>query len=91
MAEKGKVKKVEARDTVRNMLADLIMRGCGMDSISRTKEGLVVNVGEQDLIVRVIQKKSKIEKADIVEVITLDSLDGEDVVEDGEAEEVAGE
>ncbi len=97
MAGKGKEKKVESRDIVRNMLAQLIMEAEGTERISRTKEGLLVTLGEQDLIVRVIQKKSKVESKDIVETITLESLTVEAVEETGEtaeeveAEEVAGE
>lgn len=97
MAGKGKKKKVESRDIVRNMLAQLIMEAEGTERISRTKEGLLVTLGEQDLIVRVIQKKSKVESKDIVETITLESLTVEAVEETGEtaeeveAEEVAGE
>ncbi len=71
MAEKKekKEKKVEMRDLVRQELAELIMEARGLIEIERTKEGLVIREGEQDIVVKVIQKKARVEKADVVEVI----------------------
>ncbi len=66
---KTKEKKVEARDVLRNELAQLIMANRGLNEIGRTKEGLLVQEGENDLIVRVVQKKDKVEKNAIVETI----------------------
>ncbi len=91
MAEKGKQKKVEARDVLRKELAKMLMEAKGLETIGRNKEGLVIRDGEQDLVVRVIQKKSKVEQADIVETFTLadlevDGEDGEETQEEGEQE-----
>ena len=82
----AKEKKVELRDVVRNQLAQLIMFDRGLDLIERTKEGLVVQEVNEDgtvthLIVRVIQKKSLIEKADVVEVIVADEAEADEADE----------
>ena len=78
---KAKEKKVVLRDVLRAELAQLIMADRGLPSIERTKEGLVVQeLGEDGkvvhLIVRVIEKKSLVEKADIVETYLADEGDG---------------
>ncbi len=70
MAEK-KEKKVEMRDLVRQELAELIMEARGLTEIERTKEGLVIREGEQDIVIKVIQKKNPVAEADVVEVIKL--------------------
>lgn len=80
-----KEKKVEARDVLRKEIAELLMEAKGLTEIGRTKEGLVITDGEQDLVVRVIQKKDRVEKKDIVEVLTL----GEDETEADEGEDEA--
>lgn len=91
-----KEKKVEARDVFRGELAQMIMRERCMTGIRRTKEGLVVTVDGQDLVIRVVQKKERIEAADVVETIAfegdIDELmveveDVEDDAEEGEDEE----
>ncbi len=69
MAEKGKAKKVEPRDIWRNKVAQLIMEDMGLGEIGRTKEGILVRDGDQDIIIKVIQKKDKVEAKDIVETI----------------------
>ena len=81
----AKEKKVEARDVLRKEIAELLMEAKGLTEIGRTKEGLVITDGEQDLVVRVIQKKDRVEKKDIVEVLTL----GEDETEADEGEDEA--
>lgn len=81
-----KEKKVEARDVLRKEIAELILKARGLTEIGRTKEGLVVTDGEQDLVVRVIQKKDRVEKKDIVETFTLgdeDEQEEEDTDEEG--------
>jgi len=55
-----------------------------LEKIGRTKEGLLVKVGDEDVIVRVILKKEKVEAKDIVEFITKDA---EEVEEAGDEEE----
>jgi len=83
-----KEKKVELRDVLRKEIAVLLMEAKGLTEIGRTKEGLVVTEGEQDLVIRVIQKKDKVEKKDIVEVITLDEAEAEGE-DEGETEDEA--
>lgn len=64
------VKKLEVRDILRNKIAQLIMEDLGISEIGRSKEGLVISTSDgKDLVVRVIQKKERVEKADIVEII----------------------
>jgi len=84
MAEKGKEKKVTARETLRTVIAGLLMEKFELEKIGRTKEGLLVKVGDEDVIVRVILKKEKVEAKDIVEFITKDA---EEVEEAGDEEE----
>lgn len=84
MAEKGKEKKVTAREELRGVIAGLLMEEFGLEKIGRTKEGLLVKVGDEDVIVRVILKKEKVEAKDIVEFITKDA---EEVEEAGDEEE----
>ncbi len=83
-----KEKKVEARDILRAELAQLVMEAKGLDEIKRTKEGLVVTEDGQDLVIRVIQKKAKVEGKDVIEVIKLGEGDegDEDEGEDEPAE-----
>ena len=69
MTEKAKEKKVTKREILRAELAILLKTAKGLEAISRTKEGLVITDGETDLIVRVIEKKDRIKKVDVVEVL----------------------
>ena len=70
MTEKNKgTVKVTEREMVRNTLAETIKTAFGLEKIGRTKEGLVLNVNEKDVVVRVILKKEKVEKADILEFL----------------------
>lgn len=81
-----KEKKVELRDVLRKELAQLVMEAKGLDEIKRTKEGLVVTEDGQDLVIRVIQKKAKVEGKDVIEVIKLGEGDEGDEDEDEPAE-----
>ena len=81
----GKEKKVTEREVLREKLAVMLMREMGLEKMGRTKEGLVVKVGEETLVVRVILKKEKVETKDVVEVLELAKLEEEG--EDGEEEE----
>lgn len=83
---KGKEKKVEPRDVLRKELAQLIMEAKGLEEIGRTKEGLVFTEGEQDLVIRVIQKKGKVEGKDIVEVFKFGEEDEPEVEGEEEGE-----
>ena len=83
MPEKGKEKKVTARENLRMVVAGLLMDEFGLEKIDRTKEGLVVRIGEEDLVVRVILKKDKVEKKDVVETIVWERKE--------EVEDVSGE
>ncbi len=83
MAEK-KEKKVEMRDLVRQELAELIMEARGLTEIERTKEGLVIREGEQDIVIKVIQKKNPVAETDVVEVIKLGGAAEEEVEEQEE-------
>lgn len=91
-----KEKKVEARDVLRKEIAELLMEAKGLTRMGRTKEGLVITDGEQDLVIRVIQKKDRVEKKDIVEVLTLGeaevaTVEAEAEVEADEADEFEAE
>ncbi len=77
MAEKAKEKKVTLREIVREELAILIMEQRGMVEIERTKEGLVIEEGEEVVVVKVILKKDRVEKKDIIETLKLAELVGE--------------
>ncbi len=91
MAEKAKEKKVTVREILREELAILIMEAKGMEKIGRTKEGLVVEIGEETVVVKTILKKDKVEKKDIVEILELAKMvKGEEVSEEVEDEEDAG-
>ena len=81
-------KKVEMRDVLRNKVAQLVMAEFGMAEIARSKEGLVINVEDKSLVIRVIQKKERVEKADIVEVIKAKGAEGAIEVECETAEDV---
>ncbi|MFA6711130.1 MAG: hypothetical protein WCS33_00235 [Candidatus Caldatribacteriota bacterium] len=91
MVEKGKEKKVTARETLRTVIAGLLMDEFGLEKIGRTKEGLLVRTGDEDLIVRVILKKNKVEAKDIVETIARKDAavveEEVEVEEDGEEED----
>lgn len=54
---KLKEKKVVARDVVYDRLAELLLKS-GEKAITRYKEGLRLEVGDETCIVRVIQKKA---------------------------------
>lgn len=69
MAKEQKVKAPEPRDVLRAELAQLLMEHEDLPRIERTKEGLVISRGEVDLVVRVIQKKERVEANAIVETI----------------------
>ena len=89
MAEKEK--KVTVREVMREKLAVMLMKEMGLEKMGRTKEGLVVKVGEETLVVRVILKKEKVETKDVVEVLELAKLEeeGEDGEEEEEEEEIS--
>ncbi len=90
MAEK-KEQKVTLREIVREELAILIMEQRGMVEIGRTKEGLVIEEGEEVVVVKVILKKGQVETKDIVETLKLAELVGESkVTQEVEDEEDAG-
>ncbi len=86
MAEK-KEQKVTLREIVREELAILIMEQRGMTEIGRTKEGLVIEEGEEVVVVKIILKKGQVEKKDIIETLKLEEL----VKEEEDAEEVEEE
>ena len=67
MAE-AKVKKVKIteRDIVRDLLVG-ILADAGSKLIGRTKEGLVLEVNDNHVVVRTILKKEKVEKKDLLE------------------------
>ncbi len=65
----AKEKKVTLRDKLQNELAQLIMQERDHVFIDRTKEGLVVQFGDETLVVRVVHKKGIIERKDVVEQI----------------------
>ncbi len=91
MAEKAKEKKVTVREILREELAILIMEARGMERIGRTKEGLVVEIGEETVVVKTILKKDRVEKKDIVEILELAKLvKGEEISEEVETEATAG-
>ncbi len=56
--------KVEVRDVVYEMLAQLIVEREDFDSIARYKEGLRLEMEGETFIVKVIKKKSEPDKAD---------------------------
>ncbi len=90
MAEK-KEQKVTLREIVREELAILIMEQRGMVEIGRTKEGLVIEEGEEVVVVKIILKKGQVEKKDIVETLKLAELVGEvKIAQEVEEEEDAG-
>ncbi len=62
-------KKVTLRETVRADLAQMILREFGLSELPRTKEGLLLQEDEADVVIKVIQKKDRVENQDIVEVI----------------------
>jgi hypothetical protein len=64
-----KAKKVTAREVIRAELAEILKREKGLEKIARTKEGLVLVVGEETVVIRVILKKEKIEANEILETL----------------------
>ncbi len=67
MAEsKVKVAKVTERELVREALVEAL-RANGANLIGRTKEGLVLEVNGNHVVVRTILKKEKVEKTALVE------------------------
>ncbi len=90
MAEK-KEQKVTLREIVREELAILIMEQRGMSEIGRTKEGLVIEEGEEVVVVKIILKKGQVETKDIVETLKLAELVKEgEIAEEMEEEENLG-
>ncbi len=72
---KAKEKKITSRDQLRNELAELIMNARGLTVLERTKEGLVVKNGDEDLVIRVVLKKDPVVKADVVEILSQGEVD----------------
>ncbi len=67
MTEKGKVKvKITEREIVRNTLQEALV-GIGANLIGRSKEGLVLEVNGNHVVVRTILKKEKVEKTKLIE------------------------
>jgi hypothetical protein len=86
MAEK-KEKKVTAREKFMKESAQMFMDALGMDAVYRTKEGLLFDVGEEQVVVKFIQKKSRVTQEDILETIMSEGSDFDlDVVADEEEE-----
>ncbi len=65
MAEKGKVKVTE-REMVRDILKETLAN-TGANLVGRTKEGLVLEVNGNHVVVRTILKKEKVEATDMLE------------------------
>jgi hypothetical protein len=67
MAE-AKVKKVKVteREIVRDMLTQILVDS-GSNVIGRTKEGLVLAVNDNHVVVKTILKKEKVEKKEFIE------------------------
>lgn len=63
---KGKVAKVTEREIVREILRERLVE-TGSNLIGRTKEGLVLEVNGNHVVVRTILKKEKVEAKDLVE------------------------
>lgn len=63
---KGKVAKVTEREIVREILRERLVE-TGSNLIGRTKEGLVLEVNGNHVVVRTILKKEKVEAKDLIE------------------------
>jgi len=74
MAEK-KEKKVTAREKFMKESAQMFMDSLGMEAVYRTKEGLLFDVGEEQVVVKFIQKKSRVTQEDILETIMSEGSD----------------
>ena len=86
MAEaKVKEKKVTEREKFMYEVAQILMEAMDLDELNRSKEGLVFNCGEEQVVVKFIQKKNKVYREDIVENIA--RLYSFDAVEEVETEE----
>ena len=68
MAEK-KEKKVTEREKFMNEAAQMFMQAMNLDVLYRTKEGLLFDRGEEQVVLKFIQKKNKVFREDIVEEI----------------------
>jgi hypothetical protein len=66
--EKVKKVKVTEREIVRGVLIEAL-KATGANLVGRTKEGLVLEVNGNHVVVRTILKKAKIEKKDLVETL----------------------
>jgi hypothetical protein len=67
MAEaKEKKVKITEREIVRDMLTKILVDS-GSNVIGRTKEGLVLAVNDNHVVVKTILKKEKVERKDFVE------------------------
>ncbi len=65
MTEKGKVKITE-REMVRDILKNTLVE-TGANLVGRNKEGLVLEVNGNHVVVRTILKKEKVEAKDLLE------------------------
>ena len=68
MAE-AKEKKVTERDKFMYEAAQLFMEQMDLDFIYRTKEGLLFERGEEQVVLKFIQKKNRVYREDVVEEI----------------------
>jgi hypothetical protein len=66
--EKVKKVKVTEREIVRGVLIEAL-KATGANLVGRTKEGLVLEVNGNHVVVRTILKKAKIERKDLVETL----------------------
>jgi hypothetical protein len=97
MAEtKVKEKKVTEREKFMYEVAQILMEAMDLDELNRSKEGLVFNRGEEQVVVKFIQKKNKVYREDIVENIArlysfdaVEEVETEDFVDETETVEVA--
>jgi len=94
MAEtKVKEKKVTEREKFMYEAAQILMEAMDLDTVNRSKEGLVFNRGEEQVVVKFIQKKNKVYHEDIVEEISrlysFDAVETEDFVDEAEDADLA--
>lgn len=68
--ETEKKVKVTEREIVREALAKLLLAEFGLNELKRTKEGLVLEVNGETVVVRTILKKEAVKTGDVIEVIT---------------------
>ena len=66
MTEKIKKVKITEREIVRDQLRDMLVAN-GSNVVGRTKEGILLEVNGNHVIVRTILKKEKVEAKDILE------------------------